>query len=240
MSHLSYLLSAFLFLSAVSYAQKKWDGGGGNNQWNNALNWTGNTVPLSGENVVLDNSIFVANYTVMLPATAVTVKSVTITPAAGKTIELTLPAQNLQVPGFSANGPGYGLVLNTGATFRNSSGAGSGNAVRVLDSIRINNGGRYIHNSASSHSSNIQVLSAAGGTEAGILELNIPMASSTISLSGRTFGRLVLNAAAAGGTCNYTAVGTSRVMVRDNLELDRKSTRLNSSHVKRSRMPSSA
>jgi hypothetical protein len=217
MSHLSFFI--LLLVSITSFAQKKWDGEAGNNLWSSALNWTGNAVPSATDNVVLDNSIVPGNYNVVLPSTAVTVKTITITPSALKTIELTLPSTNILLPGLTVTGPGYGLVINSGGTFRNSSGSASGTAVRVTDSIMINNDGRYVHNSAGGHSTNVQVLATIAGTESGIFELDIPSASSTISLSGRTFGKLVLRSSAAGGTCNYTAVGTSRVNIRNTLDI---------------------
>jgi hypothetical protein len=217
MSHLSFFI--LLFVSFSSIAQKRWDGEAGTNQWSSPLNWTGNAVPTATDNVVLDNSFVQENYTVTLPSTSVTVKTISITPTASKTIELTLPPTNTLLPGLTVTGPGYGLTINSGGTFRNSSGSSSGTAVRVTDSIRINNGGRYVHNSASGHSTNVQVLAMIAGTESGTFELDIPAASSTISLSGRTFGKLVLRSTAAGGTCNYTAAGTSRVKIRNTLDI---------------------
>ena len=217
MSHLSFFI--LLFVSVTCLSQKKWDGEAGSNQWSNALNWTGNTVPTATDNVVLDNSFVPANYSIALPSTAVTVRTITITPLASKAIELTLPATNTLLPGLTITGPGYGLVINSGGTFRNSSGSASGTAVRVTDSIRINNDGRYVHNSSSGHTTSVQTLATIAGTESGIFELDIPSASSTISLSGRTFGKLVLRSSAAGGTCNYTAAGTSRVNIRNTLDI---------------------
>jgi hypothetical protein len=217
MSHLSFFI--LLFVSFSSIAQKRWDGEAGTNQWSSALNWTGNAVPTATDNVILDNSIVAGNYSVALPSTSVTVKTITITPSVSKTIELTLPATNTLLPGLTVTGPGYGLTINSGGTFRNSSGSSFGTAVRVTDSIRINNGGRYVHNSASGHSTSVQMLAMIAGTESGIFELDIPAASSTISLSGRTFGKLVLRSTAAGGTCNYTAAGTSRVNIRNTLDI---------------------
>ena len=217
MSHLSFFI--LLFISITSLAQKKWDGEAGNNQWSSALNWTGNAVPIATDNVVLDNSIVLISYNVVLPSTAVTVKTITITPSAPKTIELTLPSTNIFLPGLTVSGPGYAMTINSGGTFRNASGSNTGTAVRVIDSIRINNDGKYRHNTMSGHSTNVQQLATISGTESGIFELDIPAASSTISFSGRTFGRFVLRATAAGGTCNYTAAGTSRVSIRNTLDV---------------------
>ncbi len=214
-------MPALLLVAMPGFSQKKWDGGGGNSNWTNGLNWRGDAAPLPTEDVVLDNSIVTTNYTVLFPAAAaITVRSIVMSPAASRAIELVLPVQNTLVPGLTVTGPGYGLTINSGAVFKNASGATSGNAVRIADSIRINNDGRYIHNTFSGHSANVHVLSAAPGTEKGILELDIPSASSTISLSGKIFGRLVLRSTAAGGTCNYTAAGTGRVMIRNNLEIN--------------------
>lgn len=220
MSHLSFLISfSILFISSTVFSQKRWDGGGGNNDWYTSTNWTTNNFPVVSDNVILDNSIVPTSYSVVLPPILTTVKSITITPSANRTIELILPATNTVVPGLVVNGPGFGLIINSGGIFRNSSGAASGNAVKISDSIKINNDGKYIHNTSSGHASNVQLISTASGTEKGILELDIPTASSTISLSGRTFGKLILKSAAAGGSCNYTAAGTTRTLIRNNLEL---------------------
>lgn len=218
MSHLSFLI-LFLFSSSVVTAQVKWDGGGGNNQWADPLNWTGNNTPVATDEVILDNSVITGNYIVELPPTAVTVKSITISPASEKNIELQLPSTNTNVPGLTITGPGYGLIIYSGGVFKNSSGASSGTPLSVSDSIRINNGGRLIHNTARGHATNVDRLSAAPGTEKGIVELDIPDPSTTISLSGRTYGTLLLKAVAAGGTLNYTAAGTNRVKIRGDLEI---------------------
>jgi hypothetical protein len=220
MSHLSfYLLLIILFFATGSFSQKRWDGGGGDNRWNNGLNWNNNSLPAVTDNVVLDNTFVTGTYSVVLPPSAVTVKSITLSPSAGKTIDLILPPQNTLAPGLIVKGPGYGMVINSRGIFRNSSGASSGNAVSIADSIKIANNGTYIHNSASGHAANVQVLSGVPGTEQGIFEWNVPSASSTISLSGRTFGSVRLNAAGAGGNCNYTATGAAKVKIRGDITL---------------------
>lgn len=168
MSHLFYFIIIVVVVPQTVFSQKKWDGGGGSNLWTNALNWTGNTLPATSDDVVLDNSLFTSNYSIILPATAVTVKSITLSPGSSRTIDLSLPSTNTAVPGLTINGPGYGLILNSGGTFKNSSGSTSGNTVVINDSIRINNGGRYIHNSASAHTTNVQKLATIAGTESGI------------------------------------------------------------------------
>ena len=112
----------------------------------------------------------------------------------------------------------YGLVLDPGAIFINASGAGAGATLEVSDSIRINNGGRFIHRTPRSHAANISVLSRDAGTEYGEFEFNIPVASTTISVSGQVFGRLRI-VSGSGGTVNYTGTGTNGLTVRSDLEI---------------------
>ncbi|MBO9573118.1 MAG: hypothetical protein J7497_13080, partial [Chitinophagaceae bacterium] len=217
MSHLLFYI--LLLISLPVFSQKKWDGGAGTNLWNDPLNWNDNIVPSSSDNIILDNSAVSGNYSVILPVTAVTVKSILIDPSASVQIDLTLPKQNTVVPALTITGPGYGLTINKGGIFRNSSGASSGTPLVVSDSIKINNEGKFIINTPRAHASNIDRISAAPGTEKGIVEFDIPDASTTISLSGRTYGSLVLKSTAWGKTLNYTAAGTSKVIIRSDLEI---------------------
>ena len=165
MSHFSFFI--LVLISTSIFAQKKWDGGGGTNAWSNPANWTGNILPSASDDVVLDNSVINTSYNVLLPSTAVTVKSITITAGINKNIELTLPNTNTLAPALTVSGTGYGMTLNAGAVFRNSSGSSSGTSVNVLDSIKIVNTGRYIHNTAGAHTLNVHKLSVAPGTETG-------------------------------------------------------------------------
>ncbi|MEO8583029.1 MAG: hypothetical protein ABI415_04480 [Flavitalea sp.] len=222
MSHLLFFVSFLLLFSFSSNSQKRWDGGGGDGLWSNPLNWSGNTIPIFTDDVIFDNSTVLTKYTVKLPAgnNAVTVRTVFINPGTGDSIELVLPVANTAVPALTVSGPGYGMVINNRGTFRNLSGAASGTPVNVADSIMIKDGGRWVHNTARAHASNVQVLSALPGTDKGIFEFDAPNASTTLSLSGQTFGNLTLKAVAAGGSLNYTAVGTSRVRIRGDLEIN--------------------
>jgi hypothetical protein len=206
---------------APVFAQIKWDGGGGDGLWTTAANWSGNIVPIASDNVVLDNAFIAGNYTVALPpgSASTTIKTISITPAAGRTIELILPAANTAVPAFIVTGPGYGMIINNGGIFRNASGSDSGLPVVIADSLQINNGGRYIQNSDCSHAATIGVLSRAPGTEEGLFEFDIPGASNTISLSGRTYGKLVFSSNASPGTVTYTATGTNGATINSDLQL---------------------
>ncbi len=222
MSHLFfYAISFLIFVSFDLSAQKIWSGLAGDDQWSNALNWAGNTVPEPDDEIILDNSFVQHSYIVQLPgaAAAVTVRSIHIFPGADYTIELILPVSSTRIPALVVTGPGYGLDISRGGIFRNASGASSGTPASIADSIRIRNGGRFIHNTPRAHAANVQVLSAAPGTELGIMEFDVPDVSSTISLSGRIYGKLLLRSAAAGGALKYTAAGTSPVRIRNDLDI---------------------
>lgn len=225
---IGYLLRALLHGLVIVAAhcttvssQIKWDGGGGDGQWTTAANWTSNILPTQLDDVVLDNSFITGNYTVSLPSgnVAVSVKTISITPTAGRTIELILPPANTSVPAFTTAGPGYGITINSGGIFRNASGADSSLPLVINDSLRINNGGRFIQNTERSHAATVLVLSKAPGTEEGIFEFDIPSASNTISLSGRSFGKLIFSSNAMPGIVTYTATGTNGVTVNSDLQI---------------------
>lgn len=211
-----------VILDSSVRGQVKWDGEGGDENWDNPLNWVGDNVPMVSSDVLLDNSIVSGSYAVSLPAgsTTITIKTVSITPASPNIIALVIPSSNNAAPALVSTGPGYGLTINDGGIFKNSSGAGSGATLSVADSIRINNGGRFIHNTARSHASNVSVLSRTDGTEEGIFEFDIPDASSTISISNRVFGKLILSSTAALGTVNYTGSATNPLTIKSDLVIN--------------------
>lgn len=217
------LLQPLLFFAHLiyipSFAQLRWDGEAGNGEWMTPLNWAGDVLPAVSDDVILDNTFISGSYTVTLPAgnTSVHVKSITISPGSGNNIELLLPATNTAIPAFKVSGAIYGIVIGNGGIFKNASGADSGLPVEIDDSLKINNGGRYIQNSAGSHAAIVTVLSKAPGTEEGIFEFDIPSASSTVSLSGRTYGKLVFLSNAMNGAVTYTASGTNKVTVKSDM-----------------------
>ncbi|MDP4251958.1 MAG: hypothetical protein Q8918_17800 [Bacteroidota bacterium] len=198
-----------------------WTGAGGNALWSNPLNWSSARLPDATDDVLLDNADLPGSYQVILPDQAVTVRTITITPAAGNNIELILPATNKETDALTVTGPGYGILLNAGAVFRNASGIAGGEALHISDSIRINDGGEYIHNTRASHANSIlEILSSSPGTEKGVFEFDVPRASYTISLSNRTYGTLVLSAGTYGLPVNYTASGNSPLRVGGDLRVE--------------------
>lgn len=199
---------------------KSWTGFGGDASWTNPLNWSGNSLPLSPDDVLLDNSLLPVSYQVILPDSAVVLKSILISPSPGRNIELVLPKSNIIINGLTVTGPGYGIELRAGAIFRNASGLSAGESLSIADSMKIQDGGRYIHQTRASHANNIlRILSTAPGTEQGIFDFDVPRASYTISVSNRTYGSLELHATAQGSTVNYTCSGANPLHVRGNLRI---------------------
>lgn len=216
---IAYMLFFILGWLNHSLGQKKWDGGGGDNQWMNVLNWSNDSLPSVNDSVLLDNSFVNSNYSVVLPdgIENIAVFSIRIQPALAFNIQLVVPASNTAVPALSISGQ-PGLRLELGAVFLNGSGASSGTVLAVTDSIIIMNGARFIQNTRTAHATYISKLSRMPGTERGVFEFNVPGAASyTISLAGRTYGDLELSAAAAGGTKTYLSNGSSPATIRGNL-----------------------
>jgi hypothetical protein len=215
-------LITVLFVGFQIHGQIKWDGGGGDGFWNTPANWTGDIIPGATDDVLLDHSIFPGNYIVMLPsgANAVSVRTLSISPSATQNIEVRLPVTNTAIPAFTATGSVYGLVIGDGGIFRNSSGASVGTPVDVSDSIKIHNGGLFIHNTSRAHAGNVAVLSRSPGTEQGSFEFDVPGgAGYTVSIAGRVYGSLILSAVAAGGTKSYISTGATAVNINGQFRL---------------------
>ena len=214
-----------LMLSLVSgrgalAAEISWTGGGGDGLWINPANWSGNIVPGSTDDVMIDNRFVGGSFEVSLGAGVgtVSIHSLRIAPALSNIITVLIPPENKASPALACGGPQYGLILDDGAIFINASGAASGSTLEVSDSIRINNGGKYVHRTPRSHAEIVRSLSRSDGTENGEFEFKVPVASSTISVSGQVFGRLRLSPGPT-GLINYTGTGTSNLVVRSDLEL---------------------
>ncbi|MBS1668960.1 MAG: T9SS type A sorting domain-containing protein [Bacteroidetes bacterium] len=211
----------FFFFSNLWAQSKVWTGQAADGKWETATNWNGNTVPTETDEVVLDNSQLSGNYMVSLPNTLVTVKTIRISPSRGNQIELVLPTTNDLVPGLVATGSDYGLIIDAGGIFRNSSGATSGTTVDISDSVRINNEGKFIQNTQRPHASNVEVLSRMPGTEMGIFEFDVPGTKGyTLSISNRYFGTLIFKGeASTANVKTYTGTGKGTLVVRGDLRI---------------------
>ncbi|RYZ31434.1 MAG: hypothetical protein EOP49_38980, partial [Sphingobacteriales bacterium] len=201
-------------------AQKKWDGEGADGLWQNAVNWADNQLPEAGDKIMFDNSLVAGDYQVSLGGgtSVINAFSVAILPGIGRNIRVLIPGSNSAAPALTCTGERYGLMIGSGGELLNSSGAAAGATLDIADSIRIDNGGKYIHATPRSHADIVRILSRAAGTETGEFEFRIPVASSTISVSGQVFGKLRLSPG-PGGTINYTGTGTNDLTVRSDLEI---------------------
>ncbi|MFI5152471.1 MAG: hypothetical protein ACHQET_04010 [Chitinophagales bacterium] len=217
-----WMLVLLVFLNLAMRGNiKSWTGGAGDGLWSSPTNWTGDSVPFATDDVMLDNSLFTENYTVTLPDVSVTLKTLTIFAQTGKTILLLLPTSNLNTPGFSATGPGYGIDIESGGIFQNSSGIASGESLLIADSIRIGDGGKYIHHTRAAHANNIvRLLSSSPGTSLGVFEFDVPRSAYTISASNRMYGTLAFSAIAAGGAITYTCNGSNPLTIHGNLQIN--------------------
>lgn len=208
-----------LFISVFSSAQKKWDGGGNNSAWENPANWSPDGIPDTLDHVILDHQWLQQDYLVQLPAGNTTTEIVTLTiaPSNGQ-ITLVLPASNTALSGLKLTASGDGLVIHDKAIVINASTAASGNPLQLNGKLRINDGGKYIHRTIRGNAELIDKLSDAPGTGKGIFEFDVPGTSGyTVSLTGNSFGSLILSAAAAGGTKSYSGSGTSDLTIRGDL-----------------------
>jgi hypothetical protein len=218
----------FLLLQNCFAGTKTWTGLAGDGLWSSANNWSGNTIPLTTDDVLLDNSAIGGSYTVSFSATSTTVSvnSLTITPTSGNTIQLTIPIGNTANPGLNVTGSGDALVLNSGAILMNSTGVGSsGVGLAITNTFRINNGGRYVHNNVRANASIVSQLSTSVGTENGIFEYDVPTTMGyTASISNRKYGTLIFSATAAGGTKVYTGTGSNPFTINGDLQINNGAT----------------
>jgi len=216
-------------IATQEIASIKWDGGASTTAWADANNWSGNVVPTSTDNVLLDNSLVSGSYSVVLPSGNVktTINKLTITPTLPNIITLTLPTENTY---GASNDAGFvvgdntastdDIIINEGGVLVNSSGGSSGNGVQVNalanGTCRLNNGGKFTHNTSRSTAGIVPLLSTEIGTEEGIFEYDVAgTGSATISASGRTYGSLTLTRTA--GAATYTSTGGTALTIKGNL-----------------------
>jgi hypothetical protein len=212
-----------LLVALTAGGQWKWDGGAGDSSWTSAANWYPDGVPATGDDVLLDHSFLNMDYEVRLPSgtIAVSLDSLILRPAPGKSIRLVIPSTNKAVPALNITGTGESLSIDSGAVLVNASGAAAGEPIQLAGWLRISDGGRYVHATARANARLIDRLSTAPGTSTGIFEFDVPgTAGYTVSLTGNTFGSLVFRSAAAGGLKSYSGSGSSELYIRGDLVVD--------------------
>src|SRR3954462_12415811 len=96
------LVSLLLLVKIFLCGQIKWDGGAGDGQWSNPVNWAGDILPKPGDDVVLDNSFVQSTYKVFFSAgnVSVSIRSLIISASNADSITLELPKTNTISPGL--------------------------------------------------------------------------------------------------------------------------------------------
>jgi hypothetical protein len=198
-------------------AQKLWDGEANDGKWNSDSNWYPNGVPLATDDVILNNNFMSIPYTVTMPngSGSIQISSLTIQSNALNPISLNIPDVNTASPAISLNN----LNIGNGGILINNSGATAGNTFLINGNMKIENGGKYIHRTIRGNAYLISKLMYSANNKNGTMEFDVPgTAGYTLSLSGRSFGTLILSANKAGGKKTYSGSGNGNLTIYGNIE----------------------
>lgn len=210
----------------AGFGYKLWDGEGDGISWNDALNWFGNTLPSATDSVLLNNEFVPFTYVVNLPTGAVNtvISKIIIQPADPNFIYLNLTSGNTNNPGLTVGNSdslNADFLIYERGVFQNQSGAAAGLGVNVAnskDTIKIFNGGMWVHNTGRGTSGLTNKLSRDPLTAKGIFRYDVPTLSAfSITASGLVYGTLQLYGSAGGGglmSKKYIRTGTSPLTVR--------------------------
>lgn len=212
------VLFVFVVFPAGYATEKKWTGLANDGLWSSSGNWSDNQLPAPEDDVVFDNSFFAGDYSVLISGQdSIQINSLVISPGEGILITVTIDKTSARQVALNVSASLYSLVINKGGTLINASGVSSGAVINLADSLQVNNGGVYRHQTRRPHAALVAKLSRSAGTEKGIFEFNLPSGTGTLSLSSRVYGTLVLSATEAGGARNYTATGSNSVTINGDL-----------------------
>jgi len=143
----SVLFSGLIFLFSVTlYSQVAWDGEAGTSNWGDALNWSGNSLPLPGDDVAVNTAITITGVpSILLNSLSVT-ENVILISDAGATLTINnvnaTPALSIGISNSLTLGGGSALS-SVNLVFQSVTGitAISGTlANTAFNSITINNG----------------------------------------------------------------------------------------------------
>ena len=208
-----------ILISQSGWSQKKWDGGGGDSLWSNPFNWNPNGVPADNDFVYLDNEWVTTDYAVAMPggSTTTTIHSLHLKPGASKQITLTLPTSNTASPGLNLSSIDTAIYIGSGGILINASGAAAGNAIVLTGKMKIENGGKYSHQTTRGNALIVSSLVAVPENSNGVFEFNVPGNSAyTISASGRHFGTLVFSGQTSSRK-TYTSSGSNKFIIAGDL-----------------------
>lgn len=187
-----------LVISGISFNVKSqilktWDGGGGDNRWNNSANWRPNGVPRF-DSVVLDNRYVRSSYQVVFPDVALrfAMKDLVMNAETENSwqIELALPATN-----FADTAVRIGtLNMYDGTIFRNSGRSLGHTQLYVSGDFNLVQGAEYIHNSESTHDF------SRANLEDGVIRFDVPYDSYRVDLTCPTAIKKIIFDGSANGT----------------------------------------
>ena len=224
------IVSAFIFVALIAssaWAQKTWTGSAGDGLWTSASNWSGGAVPTAADDVLLDNTNVSGSYTVTIPFDSSLGKAIARSIQigyAGNVNTITLYfSNNAKVAGFKFGDSTAGNLdfsVDRGGVFINASNAASGSTYfqrkGTADSLRVKSGGKFVQVATASFSTPFPAANSKFD-EGSTFELNVRAgATSTPTVSGRTWGNYVVAADSAGGTRTYSgAFGSGALTALD-------------------------
>jgi hypothetical protein len=229
-------ISFALFLLFVMYLPGfsqivLWDGGAGTSKWSDANNWSGNTLPVAGDLVVLNHNIISGDYTVVLPNTLVNIQSLSIYPSTpGDSIFVSVPSTNNIAPNLRLSGTGFdALRIGNRGKFENRANT-FGNVIVFDDlpnhGLLLDTGGYFYQGSKSNDTCLLRKLTALtnstfefdrpiGGYQNLVFPVNSQVGNVTfynVIFSGRSSGSM-----AYGGTLanNWNLIINGDLTVKD-------------------------
>lgn len=222
MKHIVKIFLPFLVLAltpTLVWGQVTWTGVGGDGLWTTATNWSGNAVPTSSDNVILDNTTVTGSYTVTIGlADSAKVRTIQIG-YSGNTNTITLYFASSNAGGNATTPRGFvfgdgasgnlDFSIDQGGVFINASNAASGTTyiarANAADSLRVKSGGKFIEVTERSFATPFPAATTVFN-QGSTFELNVRgSAAATPSISGRTFGNFIIGADSAGGSRSYGA-----------------------------------
>ena len=209
----------FILISLTGWSQIKWDGGGGDSLWSNPINWYPDGVPGVNDLVYLDNEWVATDYVVAMPggSTTISIQSLHLQPGTSRQITLTLPLSNTASPGLNLSSTDTAFFIGKGGVFINASGAVAGNAIVLIGKMKIENGGKYSHQTTRGNALLVSSLVTTPENSNGVFEFNVPGNSAyTISASGRNFGTIVFSGQTSSRK-TYTSSGSNKLSIAGDL-----------------------
>ncbi len=216
------MIAAFAYALSAEAQTKKWDGEGGDGAWNNAKNWFPDGVPSLINIVELDHSLVSGVYTVYLPDGSMPVEafSISIDGNNADTIKLIIPETNTVSPSINLYNTLISISIKNAAVLINRSGATAGNTFQMAGNFKIGNGGVYLHQTIRGTASIASKLVIDSSSSFGNFEMDVPgTAGYILSLSGRNYGTLTLNASRSGGKRSYSGSGNNPLNILGNLHI---------------------